>query len=381
MKKYSLFFMALISFAFLISCDKVEKDPVLDMGLTVKPSFSSPAAGTPIVLASATADEMITFQWSQTQYNLTDIENTKYVVQMDLVGNNFESWREVGSSTGAISKVEISQAGLNQKLLNMGVPGNSAADIEFRVFSFINDRSDYSYVYSDKLVITLTTYEEIIYVKPIYLLGDGTTAGWNNASALEMTSLGGGQFGIVETLAGGGKYIKFISMLGAWAPQWGTDASGTFEGGPLVYRPTEAVPDPAAIPTPADAGDYRIVADTALLTYSVEPTSANLYLLGDATDAGWDNTAALPLTKLSPGKFSITANLSGAGKFLKFIAVLGQWAPQYGTDATGTGEAGVLVYSPNESVPDPPGIPAPNNAGSYLIEVNLHNYTDRKSVV
>jgi hypothetical protein len=55
--------------------------------------------------------------------------------------------------------------------------------------------------------------------------------------------------------------------------------------------------------------------------------------------------------------------------------VLGQWAPQYGTDANGTSEGGKLVFRETESVPDPPGIPAPDVTGMYKIEVNLSNMT------
>lgn len=375
MKRLSLFFIALMGLGLLFSCDKVEKDPVLDTNLTVKPAISSPASGTPIVLTQNNAEQMVTFEWSQTQYNLTDIETTKYALQMDLAGNNFEAPREVGSTTGTTTQIQITQGGLNQKLLNMGVPGNAASTIEFRVLSYINDRSDYSYTYSDVLSLSVTPYVEAVYVKPIYMLGDGTTIGWTPLSALEMTSIGGSKFAIVETLGGAGKFIKFISVLGAWAPMWGTDATGTNVSGPLVYRPTETVTDPAPIPTPEAVGDFRIIADTAALTYSIEASSADLFILGDATDADWVNTAALPMTKLSAGKFSITTNLKGSGKYLKFIAVLGSWAPMYGTDATGTAENGGLVYRPTEGDPDPASIPAPNAAGSYKVEVNLHNYT------
>ena len=191
-----------------------------------------------------------------------------------------------------------------------------------------------------------------------------------------MTWIEAGKFAIVETLtAGADSYIKFISKLGQWAPQWGTDASGTPEGGPLAYRPDETVADPPAIPAPLVTGDYRIEADTVNLTYTVAATSAQLYILGDGTPAGWDNTAAIAMTKVKPGIFEISVELGGDGKFLKFVEVLGQWAPQWGTDAAGTSSEGKLVYRPDETVADPPSIPCPATAGTYTVKVNLITMT------
>jgi len=64
------------------------------------------------------------------------------------------------------------------------------------------------------------SYESVVLIPPIYLLGDGTSAGWDNTKALEVVHIGdGGQFAIVEHLTAG-KFIKFIADLGAWAPQW-----------------------------------------------------------------------------------------------------------------------------------------------------------------
>ncbi|MDZ7741378.1 MAG: hypothetical protein U5Q03_06435 [Bacteroidota bacterium] len=99
------------------------------------------------------------------------------------------------------------------------------------------------------MTYTITPYDDVVQDKYIYLLGSGTTIGWDNAAALQMTPLGDGTYAIVEHLTpASDAYIKFISVLGNWAPQWGTDATGTWDAGPLVYRPTEEEPDPAAIP-------------------------------------------------------------------------------------------------------------------------------------
>ena len=141
----------------------------------------------------------------------------------------------------------------------------------------------------------------------------------------------------------------------------------------MVYRPTESEPDPAAIPAPDVTGEYLIIADTANMTYSItlatEITVPPIYMLGSATDAGWSNTDALEMTWVSGGKFSIVATLT-TGNELKFISDLGAWAPQWGTDDTGTSSGGPLVYRPTEDITDPPSIPSPSITGQYLIEAD-----------
>ncbi len=101
----------------------------------------------------------------------------------------------------------------------------------------------------------------------MYLLGDGSLAGWDNTKALPLTGTNG-NYSITTQLTGG-KYIKFITTLGQWAPMYGTDANGTSTSGNLVFRETEAVADPASIPTPATDGTYTINMNTTTLTYTI----------------------------------------------------------------------------------------------------------------
>ena len=112
------------------------------------------------------------------------------------------------------------------------------------------------------------------------------------------------------------------------------------------------------------------MADTANLLYETYKTSGELYLVGDATTAGWDASAAIKLTESAPHIFTITTSLNAAGGF-KFLEVQGQWAPMWGTNDKGNNKKGLLVYRPTEGDADPPSIPAPSAAGNYLITVDL----------
>ena len=203
----------------------------------------------------------------------------------------------------------------------------------------------------------------------MFMLGDGCSAGWDNTLALPMGGTGGIYY--LTTTLGAGKFIKFITTLGQWAPMYGTDASGTNTGGPLVYRATESDPDPSSIPTPATEGKYVVTLNTNTLTYTIAPA---LYMLGDGCSAGWDNTAAIPFHGGGNGIYTITTTL-GAAKSIKFITTLGAWAPMYGTDASGTNTGGPLVFRPTEGDPDPANIPTPATEGKYTVTADITGLT------
>lgn len=117
-------------------------------------------------------------------------------------------------------------------------------------------------------------------------------------------------------------------------------------------------------------GNYYIEADTVNLTYKTYLTSGDLYLVGDASNAGWDNANGIQLTEESAHVFTLTTDLKAEGG-LKFLEVSGAWAPQWGTNENGTATSGMLVYRPTEGDPDPSNIPAPSAAGSYKITVDM----------
>ena len=364
MKKISIFILAVGLFS-LFSCEKDEK-VVLEYFNPAQ--IQTPAAGSTYVLLEVNKEStLFSFTWSAATYNLTNVLKPTYTLEMDTAGNNFA--KPIVLTTTQDYSFSITVGAMNDFILGVFKgTGGQAGSFQFRVLASLAATNPATNNVSEVITLGITPYESVVLIPPIYLLGDGTSAGWDNSKALEMVHIGdGGQFAIVEHLTTG-KMIKFIANLGAWAPQWGTDAAGTSETGNLVYRPTEAEPDPPAIPSPAVEGDYRIVADTANLVYEVKLTSSQVYLVGDGCSAGWEPANGIAFTKVSPGIYTLTTDLLAGN--LKFLETTAGWAPQWGTDAGGTANSGNLVYRPDESVTDPPSIPTPG-AGTYTIDLNL----------
>jgi hypothetical protein len=197
-------------------------------------------------------------------------------------------------------------------------------------------------------------------------------AGWSNTAALEMTWLEAGKFEITTTLASGSSmYLKFISVPGQWAPQWGTTAAGTWESGPLSYRPTEAIADPPAIPAPPTSGAYIILADTANLTYTVTAVPEKLYFVSISNNYEFDFQNALVFNKVSPYRYELTVEMiAGSSTPFAITTSLNANAPFYRA-VEGTSDK--MKYEFSNSLTNGFTLPAPSVDGLYQIDVDVRN--------
>jgi hypothetical protein len=99
------------------------------------------------------------------------------------------------------------------------------------------------------------------------------------------------------------------------------------------------------------------------------PSTGKLYLVGDATDGGWNNPVPIPsqeFTKIDDLHFEITANIIGGKQYL-FLPLNGDWGHKFAckktADQSATGGDFGFDFSDN--------FPAPAAGGSYKITVDF----------
>ena len=100
----------------------------------------------------------------------------------------------------------------------------------------------------------------------LYTTGDATAGGWTNTPPAnqKLTRLNSVVHEITMSLVSG-KFYKFLSSSGNWQPQFGGNSA---TGGSLGAN-YGGGSDPAAIPTPTVAGDYKVQVNFATQTYTV----------------------------------------------------------------------------------------------------------------
>lgn len=212
----------------------------------------------------------------------------------------------------------------------------------------------------DGLMVDGEQHNWDVTVLPHVPVTDETNYSWTYED-VEVSTLG--SFKLREGQDWNGKVIGYeeVTMAGTAATDFDSNGDGNF------------------VPLYDGNYDFELLIDAITENYTLIVTPSNgpepeLYLLGDACSAGWDNTIALPFSG-SDGVYTITTELLvGDSQVIKFISTLGQWAPMYGTDENGTAQSGNLVFRETESDPDPDAIPVESD-GTYTIIVNTNTMT------
>ena len=181
MKKIKYIFLLFLGLGVLFACKKPDAEPVLDMSQAVAPTFTAPVSGDVFVLDKALADSLLTsFMWNATKYNLTDLESTKYQLKMDLADSNFMNARNLISTTDTEFQVTVGE--LNQEVIALGATAYVPVNVEFRLYSYVNNDTEYSDLYSEVITLNITPYSDAY--PSLWVPGD--YQGWDPATALQI---------------------------------------------------------------------------------------------------------------------------------------------------------------------------------------------------
>lgn len=255
-----LFSSLLLGFVFS-SCEKDENQISYQTG-TAPVLTSSVATNTTLTLAKATKDVIaVDLSWTNPNYYLTtgiSSQDVKYAIEIKVTS---------GTSyfTGTVVAKDLSK-GITQGDINEWISGPTGLDLtpditytfQIRVKSFVGygSATNASNLYSNTYTYSAKTYN----VDPdLWITGNACASDWTNAPPPTQKftyTRATKKFTITMPFVPGKEY-KFLTKSGFWQPQWGGCGAS---GGDISENPGGGS-DPAAIPTPAVAGNYLITVD------------------------------------------------------------------------------------------------------------------------
>jgi len=258
MKKLNLLFILVIGLGLLLSCEKEETDPVLDISKTTAPAITEPAGGSAFVLIKDNADSIITtFKWNPAAYNLSNLEDANYIIEFDLADSNFKNKLNISATKN--TEYPITVADLNKNALNLGAPIDIESEFEVRLYASISANKDYTEIYSEAVSISVTPYADIVEAASLWVPGD--YQGWDPANAPKIYDFNNdGVFNGYIYMPEGGTYeFKFTS-----APDWSHTNFGF--GGEGILN-TDPGAGNLSVPGP---GGYVVEVDTNNLSWTYE---------------------------------------------------------------------------------------------------------------
>ena len=339
------------------------------------PALSSSASSVVLTHENA-AQPAITFSWTNAQVSGMQGSVT-YFIQWDLKGNNFANPTSVKIGRDTL-KAAYTQGAFNNLVSTL--PPAVASQIEVRLVVATSDGSVAPF-YSNVISLTVTPYAKAIPppFNQLWLVGDATPAGWNIDSPTPMLEDATDPYIFTYTGNLSAGEFKIPTATGNWGVQF--------------YRPVTnhpALSDPHVQLSAGDpdnkwqitkASKYKITLNLHTLTISIidlndttPPPYSKLWIVGDATPAGWNINAPTPMVQDStdPFVFTYTGPLT-AGEFK--IPV-------------GTGDWGVKFYRPVVNHPDLSDTQVVlldsnsgdfkwliTDPGNYKITLNLRNLT------
>ena len=311
MKKiFSTSLIVLASLFVFTSCEKEEEKAILNTNAVPSIQLSANT----VVLTKDNADkDAVTLSWPKPDYGFSAAAS--YTILIDKKGGTFVAPVSITTNTALTKTFKTSE--LNAILIKLGLVAGTAGDIDIRVVSNVGDNTSKTSFTSPTISLKATPYLDKLDLSTIWgVVGSAAVNGWNGPDMPFYKTDKTDELVAYVTLLDG--EIKFRSN-NKWDVNYGDDgANGTLEAGGANIKVT--------------AGSYKIIFNTASLTYTIEKYSWGL--VGSATPSGW-NAPDVPLT------YDPTTDTWKATAFLKAGEIKVRKNEDWGVNYGGAG--GTLV--------------------------------------
>lgn len=343
----------------------------------------SRAAFTPTISSSTHAINA----WPPQAYKITafakKVDNMIAVHLLNFLNTNDLSWRDLEGKRPAPQKQtnvqityttsrHITNVWTATPDMNGGVPMK---------LSFTQTGNDVSVTVPSLEYWTMLVFEGKDVEENMYIIGEATQAKWDLANAQPMIKSTDGKTFSMTVHLEAGKQFKFVN-----GTNYNTNYSyyseyknfefnsGINSANLLVSKTTGDYSDYNF--TVRETGDYYITLDLNNMRIYVNKAAATydkLYVIGDATQAEWDLTKAIPLTKSENGfEYSGTCLITSDGK-KEFKFMTDNTADNWGQDqfVKGATENDIVKFDGNKEH-DYKWVFTKEQSGNYKITVNLN---------
>jgi len=356
-----------------VSCESDElEDPSLN---NIDDELDITVSGSNVELEENLLNEELSFNWS-TGTNKGNNSGISYTLALDLAENDF--------SDPIIQPVEgeknrynfsIDYGTLNNRLLESGLNAGETYNVKARISAEILMSGE---VQTAETSFTISTFKPVS--NKLFMVGDAAPNGWDIANAVELSSsvTQRGVFNYEGPLTEGN--FKFaVSQEDCFCQDFYTKDPDNDSA--IVYNEAGSGDDTQW--TVTEEGNYKIQVDLLNKTISIEPVEdapfPKLWMVGDATESGWDIDSPAEFTQSSEDPFIFTYKGNfNPGEFKIFAGPTGDFCgdwyrPMEDDSAIMNG----AVEQNTGCEPDNTWLVTEDTAGRYRITLNTADNTIR----
>lgn len=366
LKRFHLIGLILIIGVVSVSCDSDELEDSSfqnadnDLSLTVSDDS--------LELNENFIENDLIFNWTSGSNHGTGAA-IKYTLEIDHAGSDFsDPIMTLVEGVKNQYSASIDHGTLNNRLLDEGLNAGHLYNLKVRITAEVTNASIEDQVSIKEF--SITTFKPVS--SRLFILGDATPNGWDIARATELTGAGQrGEF-VFEGKLTEGNFKFAVSRDDCFCQDFYTKDPDNEDQ--IVYNEGGSGEDYQW--TISEEGNYRVRVNLLNKTIEIAPVEdapfSELFIVGDATESGWDvdAPASFGQSELDPFVFTYEGNFA-PGEFKIFAGPLGEWCGDwYRPEKDGQAiENGGVVQAPG-CEPDNTWLVTEETAGRYRISLN-----------
>lgn len=317
--------IALIASIAVCACKK----PSFNYDVMMKSPVLTASTDSIMLLKANSTNNAVTFNWTNGSNYGTSASIT-YTLKIDKKGGDFSNALSINVGQNYAQSFTVLQ--LNALLLDsLHLPVNTLSQLQIKIIDTIHSKP----VQTDSSnMVYLQVTPFIPPITALFITGDATSKGWDydNPAAMKMNANNSNQFTYNAVLLAG----EFEIPVAKGKPDGDFYRPLTnhpdFSNGQTEYVPGGATPGNTNRWLITNPGAYKIkldISEPAYITIKPFTPYAQLWMVGDATPAGWNINSPTPMVQTTgnPYEFTYTGALK-AGEF-KIPVALGNWNGDY----------------------------------------------------